>query len=652
VGALALNLANAHPQLHPELSALQYSLSNLQNMSSYDDLVDDIQDLDADLKHAINLLESARDKGFRYQKDLDDMAHKAASAWQSIFESVMQDTRAEAQAVQSTLNPLTSQVSQLNSRLNNPTLAHTYLRSTQSLTNNLMQDISGKRRQITSRYADIEASVYKLTARLNVVHWALGQLSEAKFSLGDREDIVMAVKARWDQEGDDDPEGVLYLSNKRLVFERKETVATKKILFITTEKELVQEVLFAEDVKSIKENKAQGKGLFGHQDFLEVDFGGKLKKVSLHLEGQESQDWSGLLDAVRSGKIEEDRAVEGGLSFSDLTGEINQADIVEIQSEVNELQDELMLMEPRAELEELENEVRMLERELGDLRARGYAIEKDLEGDIAILAAQWDRIKTNATKTLDLQAELLKAQSQSISNLMTKLAGLSGSLGAARPVYMQLKSALASVEAQEAAALETIYGQFDDYAAEVEGLGAHLDWVDWMLDALSTASFKLLSTESGVAATEAVYARPGMEEENGILYLTDQRLLWEDRVEEYEIKVEVAIAQVENVSVEVTTDEEGEEDEFLVFKFSGGAPIHEARFDISSPVGEAWVKMVGRARNGDYTVDRAVELDPAELERIRNVPTTCPNCGAQLGSPVFRGQTEITCEFCSVVTRI
>ncbi len=651
-GGFNLNVAGAHPDLLAELSSLQYALGNLQKMSSYDDVVADIDDLDSDLKHALNLLESAREKGYRYQKDLDDLAYQTASAWQAVFEPVRQEAVHAAAAVQSSLSPVQTQVSKLNARLNNPGLASTHLRSTETLVNDILRDVGNKRRSIQGRYTEIESSTYQLTARLNTIHWMLGQLGEAKFALEEREEIVMAVKARVDLSGDEDPEGILYLTNKRLVFERKEKVATKKILFITTEKELVQEVVFAEPVASVRSSKAQQKGLFGHQDFLEVDFGGKLKVISLHLDGQESSDWSNLIERVRSGKIEEDRAVEGGLSFVDLSGEITQADIVAIQQEVNELQDELMLAEPRAELEELENEVRSLERDLGELRARGYVIEKDLEGDIAILAAQWDRIKNNAIKTLDIQAGILGEQSKNISSLMSRVAGLSGNLAAARSVYMQLKSALASAAAQAGAALETVYGQFDDYAAEIEGLAAHLDWVDWMLDALSTASFKLLSTESGVAATEALYARPGMEAENGIVYLTDQRLLWEDRIDVYEVKVEVALSQIENVSVKVVPDEDGEDDEFLVFKFAGGAPLHEATFDLSAPVGEDWLKMVGRARNGDYTADRAVALDPAELERIKNAPVQCPNCGAQFASPILRGQTEVTCEFCGVVTRI
>ncbi len=97
--------------------------------------------------------------------------------------------------------------------------------------------------KIENSYDDIETQVHQLNSRLTQIHWALEQMSDAKFDLDDGEDLVMAVPARWDKESKDDPEGVLYISNKRLIFEQKEKIATKKVLFITTASELVQQTL-------------------------------------------------------------------------------------------------------------------------------------------------------------------------------------------------------------------------------------------------------------------------------------------------------------------------------------------------------------------------------------------------------------------------
>ena len=130
------------------------------------------------------------------------------------------------------------------------------------------------------------------------------------------------------------------------------------------------------------------------------------------------------------------------------------------------------------------------------------------------------------------------------------------------------------------------------------------------------------------------------------------RLLWEDRVGEYELKVEVPVQSITGVRKEMVEAEEGEAFETLVFTFDGNAPFHETHFELAAPVADDWLKMVGRARKGDYAADRAVAIDQTELDRIQNAPTSCSNCNASFTAPVLRGQTEISCEYCGAVTRI
>jgi predicted nucleic acid-binding Zn-ribbon protein len=646
---LALNLASAHPDIAADVTSLQYELDELQGRADFSELEADIMNLDAALSNALSLLESARDKGFKYQSDLEDIAYDAMNRWEEVRDSALSNVHKHAQIVRGDLTPINSQVRRLNVAIGSVSKASGIMRDVNSEVDRALNKVRDAESAIQSAYADIESKTNQLTSRLTRIHWALTQLEEASFDLEKDEDLVMAVAARWDAEGKDDPEGILFLTNLRIVFERKEKMATKKVLFITTASELVQRVMISQKFSNIKGTIARNKGLFSHQDFLDVEFtDSKIGSVAFHLNGQDSEEWSRLIADAKSGKIEEQRATGSGLSYTDLLGSLTTADIVEIQNEVNELQDEMMLKETQGELAELENDMRSLERELGELRARGYAIEKNLEADIQVLATQWDRIKERAEITIEYQTKMLGEQMDSILGFMGKLAGMSGNLASARPVYIQLKSAIASAEAQSEAAEATVLDQFDEYADEVESLSAHFDWVDWMLDAISTASFQLLATESGVAATEAIWERPGLEPENGVLFLSDQRFLWEDRVGEFELKIDTPLQQIEDVKIE--REEDGDED--LIVTFGSGAPMANARFELALPVAEEWLQMVGRARSGDYAKDRAIEVNEKDLERIRNAPQQCQNCGAAFTAPVLRGQMDIPCEFCGVVTRL
>jgi hypothetical protein len=652
MGALAvgqlmrLNTSVAHPDISRQVDSLQGSIDLLEDRANMSEVRADIANLDANLNHAISLLESARDKGYYYQSDLEDIAYDAMSRWQAVRGEVDASITSQANEARNYLRPVNQRVNQLNPLLSNAAGAAGVLSQTEGEVRKALQSVADLERSIEAVYADIEQQATQLVVRLTRIHWVLTQRDEASFDLLDKEEVFMAVKARWDQEGKDDPEGILFLTNQRLIFERKEKVATKKVLFVATAKELVQQVLGAQPLGEIKTVKAQNKGVFGHQDFLEVDFGKQM--VSFHLDGQDSKDWAVWISDAKSGKLDQDRASGSKLSFADLTGPLTQADILDLQNEINELQDEMMLRVTQDELSELENKAATLSRELAELRARGYVVEKSLEADIEVLNLQWEKIKTRSQATLDYQTSQLGSSMKSIQEGMAKLAGMTSSLAAARPVYINLKSMIASAEAQAEAAEETVLDQYDEYADEVEMLDTHLEWVDWMLDAISTASFKLLATEGGVAAVEAVWERPGLPPENGILFLTDQRLLWEDRVGEYELKLEVPLSEVLEAKDE--SDEETKT-ERLVVSLGGNAPVSSGIFVLSQPVAEEWLQMIGRARSGGYAGDRAVEIDEAELDRIRNAPTECPNCGAAYTAPILRGQDQLVCEFCGVATR-
>jgi len=101
-----------------------------------------------------------------------------------------------------------------------------------------------------------------------------------------------------------------------------------------------------------------------------------------------------------------------------------------------------------------------------------------------------------------------------------------------------------------------------------------------------------------------------------------------------------------------TSDGSSEFDRIVVTFDQAEAPVPIAQFQLALPVAEEWLQMIGRARSGGYIDDRAIELDESDLERVRNAPEQCENCGAAFTSPILRGQNEMICEYCSVVTRI
>jgi hypothetical protein len=650
LASLVINAASANPQISSETNSLNSTLEDLKTRSSLNKVFDELNRLDNDLLHALDLLESARKEGFVYQKDLDEIAYKTMDQWQVVKPEILNGIPQQAEAFQKKLLATRPQLARVNSVLGNPVSAAPAIRDASTKMSGLSNELDQIENALKSRFTDIRNHTSEITRRLNLIHWSMDQLGQAKFSLTKTENLIHAVQARWDQEGDQDPEGVLYLTNQRIIFERKEKVATKKILFVTMSSELVQEVVIDQKIEACSNEKAIHKGLFGNQDFLEITFSDpKLGNVSFHLNGQDCNLWVEWINKAKSGEIENERSVGSGISFTDITSPLTNADILALQTEVNGLQAIMFLKEVREELSNLEHDQGALERNLASLRARGYLIEKNLESDVKILALQWERIKTNGDIALQSQTKLLGEQMAKIQQNMSLLLGKSSNLSEARPLFLQIKSAIASIEAQADAADDAVMLTYDQYADEVEAFAAHFEWVEWMLDAIASASFKLLATESGIAATEATFQPSGMDPENGILFLTDQRLLWEDRVEDFKLKVNLPLRLITNVKLDVDSINNSQS---LIFELERSAPYPKILFTLALPVGDAWVKMIGRACSGEYTVDRAFPIDPEEIKRIKNAPRQCSNCGAAFTAPILRGQSDLTCEYCGQVTQI
>jgi len=646
---LALKTSAAPDELSAELASLERSLKKIQSDADFEDITTDVSEVETLLQRVIELLESARDNGYRYQNDLEKLTYQAAGDWEKASPQVFQSIKRASRDMDRELKKLDSQVQRLNANIYSAKAAENHLRTTQTEANELLTKQADTARKIESKYSDIENQLYKLESRLTDIHWAIDQLDESQFNLQTGEDLIMAVPTRWDKEGKDDPEGILFLTNQNIIFERKEKVATKKVLFITTSSELVQEVLLEQSLSTVKSYHAESKGLFGHQDFLSIDFSEKqLGSVSFHLDGQDSKMWAELIKQVKSGAIENERmSGSAGVTLTDLTKPLTKADLMSMQAEVNSLQDEIMLKDVQDELARLENQLGSLERQLTELRNRGYNLEKGLEIDIQILSTQWERIRQNTERTITLQTSLLSKQMEDIKADLARLMGMSANLGAARSPYLQMRSKIASLEAQADSAEVTVYTQYDEYADEVEAIEAHLEWVAWMQTALETASFRLLATENAIAAVESLFVHADWDPENGILFLTDQRLLWEDRVDAYELKIDLPLQEVLDVAQITEGDREA-----LQFSFGPAGPVPRAIFKLSQPVADDWLVMVGRARSGGYVQDQVVEVSADELDRIRNTPQQCSNCGAAFTAPILRGQHEIVCEYCGIVERI
>ena len=172
---LRLNSAAAHPDIANQVKSLQGSIDELEDRASMSEVRADIANLDANLNHALSLLESARDKGYFYQADLEDIAYDAMSRWQAVRSEVDASIESQARQARAYISPVNQRVNQLNPLLSNASRAAGVMSQTEGEVRKALQSVADLERSIEAVYADIEQKANQLVSRLTRIHWALTQ---------------------------------------------------------------------------------------------------------------------------------------------------------------------------------------------------------------------------------------------------------------------------------------------------------------------------------------------------------------------------------------------------------------------------------------------------------------------------------------------
>jgi len=148
----------------------------------------------------------------------------------------------------------------------------------------------------------------QLQREFQSVEFMLDSLDTASFELYPDEAGVAASEVVWANHPDE-PQGILFLTNGRLILEQREKKAKKKVLFVTTESELVQQKLWESTIGNLAELAAEDQKKFlSHKELLHLSFreytSGLHGEVTLHLKDTTNEIWASLIQFVSSGELE------------------------------------------------------------------------------------------------------------------------------------------------------------------------------------------------------------------------------------------------------------------------------------------------------------------------------------------------------------
>lgn len=343
--------------------------------------------------------------------------------------------------------------------------------------------------------------------------------------------------------------------------------------------------------------------------------------------------------------------------------EETQSQYDSLTREYEEWSEKATLADLQRRMSNITSEIAELPAKIKAIRSRGYAYRSYLENKTKVFEKQWEEIRQRAEEKISTESSAL---SEAINRPKTLLTNLERQLENDRIFEKfagQAETAIESLKEQAEAAIESIEAIFETLEGDLRETYSQLAQIEWVLDQKEEASFDFGATETVFLAAKAelMLTGKGRKDPDGILFLTNQRIVFEQKEKtgkklgmfggknEQEVEWETPLSAIEKLEIENKGMFGGKD--MMHFTMSEGDMLQVTVEVKGNADNKFWQKQVNRMISGDVEDERAIEPDAELIEALKNAPTACHVCSATLPK-IVAGQSEIECQYCGAVIRV
>jgi hypothetical protein len=307
---MGANVLDSSRKQSRKVKELQHRFEDLQRALPLTQELNCIDEIGTELSQLPNRVEEIRTRGYVFHNFLEIEIRKLIKNWEDTQASRSrdlnkrrQDLMAESEKVEEALRQAVASGRE-----------HSISRA-ESAIDTLESKVQAARSAVETIYSSLEQNVDQTYAQVDEIEWLLDQVDEACFQLHPAEYAVLACRAEYiERNGEEGHKGILYLTDSRLLFERKERVVTENTSLTTMKKETVHELLLEVPIGQIEECKAvhKKKLLTGRQEILKLFFTPEadISGATIRLQdGAKNEDWVALINRVKTGEIDKERVM-------------------------------------------------------------------------------------------------------------------------------------------------------------------------------------------------------------------------------------------------------------------------------------------------------------------------------------------------------
>lgn len=310
-GAAALSAlagAAAGALSETDAAALKQKISDLQNRYrempgrvKLTSLVQSLGTLNTQIKGFPQVIAEIRRQGYPYREYLEGKINVFGQQWDEINGAIKQWIQTEAAGLEAELNEVEPLVNKLN-----PAQMTTPQQNTALQVENRLEGLDAKiqaaENHIRGMYDSLQREVSQTQSQLDEVKRYLELKAQASFSFMAGESVYMVARAEW-VNNNDNPDGHLFLTNQRIVFEQQEK--TGKTLGLFGGKE-VHQLLWETPLNTVAKAEAENKGLFGGKDMVHLSLGSGAPYPRITVEvkgGVDCKLWAAEIGRMVRGEV-------------------------------------------------------------------------------------------------------------------------------------------------------------------------------------------------------------------------------------------------------------------------------------------------------------------------------------------------------------
>jgi hypothetical protein len=251
-----------------EKSRILNGFRDLKSSVTEQSLLSDVSSTATQIQDLPKKLQDIRQRGYAYAADLEQKIADLTQRWREAEEEARYRGQRRSHRISWDLEDMQHILDRL-AGADSATM-QAYLSRLSDELNRVKNEIDTAKKQIAEPTGDIPTQVRELADRVSTIDDYMKRVIEASFPFQPDEKVYMAVEAEWKKTSNDkeNPDGVFYVTNKRLIMEQKE----KKGGFVGIGGQKVQGLAWEAPISSVQSVSSEKKGMFGNIDLIHIHF--------------------------------------------------------------------------------------------------------------------------------------------------------------------------------------------------------------------------------------------------------------------------------------------------------------------------------------------------------------------------------------------